>query len=100
MTRSILVFVILAAHEIREEQERIQFFKELRRIVKSKGSIYITEHLRDIPNFLAYNIGFFHFYTRSTWLKTFQKAALNVEKEIKITPFISTFILSKNGSST
>jgi len=93
------VFVILSAHEIRDEIERTAFFKELTRIVKPSGQIYITEHLRDVPNFLAYNIGFFHFYAKGSWLKTFKKANLIIKQEIKLTPFISTFILTKNGNT-
>ena len=91
------VFVILAAHEIRNEAERVEFFKELKRIIKPEGQIFITEHLRDVVNFLAYTIGFFHFYSKSSWLNTFKSAGLNIKNEIKLTPFISTFILYKNG---
>ena len=92
-------FAILAAHEIRREDERILFFKELNRITKKDGQIVVVEHLQDVANFLAYNIGFFHFHTKTTWLKTFSDAGLQVQKEIKITPFITTFILQKNGST-
>jgi hypothetical protein len=93
------IFVILAAHEIRDEGERINFFKELRRVLFSPGQIIVTEHLRDTANFLAYNIGAFHFHSRPKWLKTFQASGLSVKEEIKITPFITTFILLKNGTS-
>ncbi|MFL5730779.1 MAG: methyltransferase domain-containing protein [Cytophagaceae bacterium] len=93
------LFVILSAHEIRNEEERIIFFRELKRIIKADGRIYITEHLRDLPNFIAYNIGFFHFHSRNSWLKTFEGASLKISKEIKLTPFISTFILVKNGNT-
>ncbi|MES2284876.1 MAG: methyltransferase domain-containing protein [Bacteroidota bacterium] len=93
------IFVILSAHEIRNENERATFFKELKRILKPGGRIFITEHLRDSANFLAYNIGFFHFYSKSTWLKTFEAAELKIQNELKLTPFISTFILEKNGNS-
>lgn len=89
------IFAILSAHEIRNEQERITFFQELQRILQPSGTIAVTEHLRDTANFLAYNIGFFHFHSKSTWLRTFEKADLKVVKEIKTTPFISTFILQK-----
>lgn len=85
---------ILSAHEIRVEAERIQFFRELRRVTKPTGKIYVTEHLRDGPNFLAYTIGFLHFYSRPTWLTTFRQAGLKVEQEIKTTPFITTFVLA------
>ncbi len=89
------IFVIFAAHEIRNEEERIIFFKELKRIMNPAGEIIITEHLRDLPNFMAYNIGFIHFYSKPTWQHIFQSAGLTVKKEQKITPFISTFILNK-----
>lgn len=91
------IFVIFAAHEIRNEQERLGFFKELKRVLKPTGEIFITEHLRDVSNFLAYNIGFLHFYSKQTWLQTFQLAELTLKSEQKITPFISTFTLTKYG---
>jgi hypothetical protein len=55
------IFLILAAQEMRNEIERTIFFKEIKRILKPNGEVYITEYLRDAPNFLAYNIGFFSF---------------------------------------
>lgn len=94
-----LAFVILSAHEIREEQERIKFFQELRRLTKVGGKIYVTEHLRDLNNFLVFNIGAFHFYSHSSWLWIFQQAQLKVIKEVKTTPFISTFILEHDGTT-
>jgi ubiquinone/menaquinone biosynthesis C-methylase UbiE len=94
------IIVIFSVHEIRNEAERIAFFNELKRILKPKGEIIITEHLRDVSNFLAYNIGFFHFYSKSTWLKIFKSAELNIQKEEKLTSFISTFTLSKNGTTS
>lgn len=57
------------------------------------------EHLRNTPNFLAYNIGFFHFYSKAIWLKNFNTAKLKLVKEIKHTPFISIFVLEKNGTA-
>ena len=93
------VFVILSAHEIRNKTERIIFFSEVNRILKPKGQIIVIEHLRDISNFIAYNIGSFHFYSKSSWLNTFNKSKLKVISEIKNTPFISTFTLEKNGNS-
>jgi ubiquinone/menaquinone biosynthesis C-methylase UbiE len=91
------IFVILAAHEIRDFEERTFFFKELKRILKQNGQIIITEHLRDLPNFLAYNIGFFHFIAKSSWYNSFKLANLKIYEEIKITPFVTTFILEKHG---
>jgi len=94
------IFAILSAHEIRNEEERITFFKELHRVLTAKGQIIVTEHLRDTANFLAYNVGFFHFHSKPTWLRTFEASGLGVASEIKITPFITTFILDKNGTTS
>lgn len=90
-------FAILSAHEIRNSKERITFFKELKRV--TNGRIYVTEHLRDWNNFLAYTFGFFHFHSKKEWLKTFTEAGLSLNKELKTTPFITTFILEKNGNT-
>ncbi len=93
------IFVIFAAHEIRNNEERVTFFRQLHKILKPHGELIITEHLRDMPNFLVYNIGFLHFYSKPLWKRTFKQAAFSIKKEIKLTPFISTFILIKNGNS-
>jgi len=90
---------ILSAHEIRDEHERVAFFKELKRTTQSNGQIFVTEHLRDFSNFLAYTVGFLHFHSRATWLDTFKEAGLKVKQEIKTTPFITTFILEPNGDT-
>lgn len=89
------IFAVLSVHEIREGAERSRFFQELHRVLKDNGEIIVVEHLRDLPNFLAYNVGFFHFHSKKSWLENFQSANLKVEKELKITPFISAFILTK-----
>lgn len=94
------VFVLLAAHEIRNDEERILFFKEIKRILKEDGKVTIVEHLRDLPNFMAYTIGFLHFYSKRSWLNTFQAADLSLSQEFKITPFVSSFILNVHGTTT
>jgi SAM-dependent methyltransferase len=91
------VFSMLAAHEIRNEAERTAFFQEVARILKPDGQIIIVEHLRDQANFLAYNIGFFHFHSRSIWLRAFSSAGLSLRQELKITPFVTAFIVGKDG---
>ena len=94
-----IIFAFLAAHEIRDPLERINFFTELRRVLKPTGRIIVTEHLRDLPNLLAYNIGFLHFHSKKSWLHTFTSAGLEIQQQIKITPFITTFILQSNGTA-
>ncbi len=92
-----LAVAFLAAHEIRDAAERATFFRELARVLAPTGTLVVTEHLRDPANFLAYTIGFLHFHSRRTWLATFRTAGLQVERELKTTPFITTFFLRKHG---
>jgi len=91
------VFLLLAAHEIRNDDERVVFFCEVRRLLKTDGVVVVVEHQRDLPNFLAYNVGFFHFLSKNTWLETFEKSKLHIEKKSKITPFLTVYILNKHG---
>jgi hypothetical protein len=90
-----LIFNILAAHEIRNTAERIAFFEQQKEKISVEGKIIVVEHLRDLPNFLAYQVGFLHFYSQKTWLQTFEAAGLEVCKEMKLTPFLSVFVLGK-----
>ncbi|MGE9314000.1 class I SAM-dependent methyltransferase [Niabella sp. CJ426] len=94
------IFVIFSAHEIRDEAERILFFSELHRILKQGGRIYLTEHLRDIANLLAYNIGFLHFYTGNMWQCNIEQSGLRIVQQQKTTPFVTTFTILKNGISS
>ncbi len=94
-----VVFLIFAAHEIRDKTERDRFFNELNRILKPGGKVVLLEHLRDVPNFMVYNLGFFHFMSKSSWLNTFLNTGFNIHHEIKFTPFITYFVLGKNGNA-
>ena len=87
------VFLILAAHEIRSPKERLIFFQELKRILTPDGKVILLEHQRDIYNFMAYSIGFFHFYPSSTWKKLFKESHFAIQEQFKITPFITAYIL-------
>lgn len=94
------IFLILAAHEIRSNEERVSFFKQLGDSLTSGGRIIVLEHQRDFFNFMAYNFGYFHFLSYKTWLHTFNSAGLSVESTSKLTPFLKLFILKKNGTSS
>lgn len=91
------ILLFLSAHEIRDPDERAMFFQELHRILALGGEVIVVEHLRDITNFLAYNIGFLHFHSESTWIKSFEAASLSIVHKQKITPFITLYKLKKNG---
>ena len=54
----------------------------------------MIEHLRDVFNFMAFNLGAFHFYSKENWNQNFKKADLNIVSEFKPNTFITTFILN------
>ena len=91
------ILVFFSAHEIRNQKERTNFFKELRRVLKDEGEIIVVEHLRNTWNFLAYTIGFYHFYSSKSWIKTFQNAGFYDILEHKRNKFISYYFLKKDG---
>lgn len=94
------VFAIMSAHEIRNTDERHVLFTEVSRVLADDGQAVVVEHLRDAANLLVYNVGAFHFYSRAVWLETFEAAKLKIVEEKKLTPFLTAFFLSKNGTES
>ena len=86
-----IIFILSAAHEIRSNEEKIEFLKECYRICKPDGKVVMIEHLRDLPNFLAFSIGFTHFFSRKTWKNAFKSAGFSTLSETKFSPFMSIF---------
>ncbi len=86
-----IIFLLSAAHEIRSQEEKVQFLKECRRLCKPTGIVIMVEHLRDFPNFIAFTIGFTHFFSKPVWRKAFEKAGFSLFEETKFTPFMSIF---------
>lgn len=86
-----IVFLLSAVHEIRSNEEKVQFLKECYRLCKPDGKVIMVEHLRDFPNFLAFSVGFSHFFSRSVWKKAFERAGFSSFQETKFTPFMSIF---------
>ena len=89
------VFVLLSAHELRTHTGRVALFNEIYRVVTPGGRAIVAEHLRDLPNFLAFGPGFLHFHSRRTWTRCFCDARLSVFDEFAITPFVRVFILRR-----
>lgn len=57
-----IIFLLSAVHEIRSHDEKVLFLKECYRLCKQDGKVIMVEHLRDFPNFLAFSVGFTHFF--------------------------------------
>jgi SAM-dependent methyltransferase len=90
-----IIFLLSAIHEIRSHEEKIQFLKECHRLCKPGGKIIMVEHLRDFPNFLAFTVGFTHFFSRAVWKNAFERAGFTSFQETKFTPFMSIFTSSR-----
>lgn len=86
-----IVFLLSAVHEIRSHVEKIRFLEECYRICKPNGKVIMVEHLRDFPNFVAFSVGFTHFFSRSVWKNAFEQAGFTSFQETKFTPFMSVF---------
>ena len=86
-----IIFLLSAVHEIRSQEEKVEFLKECHRLCKPNGKIIMVEHLRDFPNFLAFSVGFTHFFSKKVWRKAFEKAGFSSFAETKFTPFMSIF---------
>lgn len=84
-----IVFLLSAAHEIRSNDEKILFLKECHRVCKPGAKVVLVEHLRDFPNFLAFSVGFTHFFSRKVWKSAFERAGFGSLRETKFTRFMS-----------
>jgi SAM-dependent methyltransferase len=93
------VFLIFSAHEIRDAKERQQFFQEIHRIIRQDGVIVLVEHLRDTPNFLAYNIGCLHFHSWKSWIRSIRDSRLSLIQKKKVTPFVTVAFLTKHDTA-
>ena len=93
-----LAVAFMSAHEIRDHEERVALFRKIKTCLRPEGTFVVVEHLRDLANFIAYNIGFRHFLGRKEWLKTFAGAGLDIHSETHQTPFVTTFVLKRAGA--
>ena len=94
-----VALAIMSAHEVRDDRERGDLFRELCRCVGGEGQVIVVEHLRDIANLFAYNIGALHFHTRASWLSTFGDSGLAIIEERRINPWVIVFYLKPNGTA-
>lgn len=93
--RYVAVFLILAVHEIRDAQERAMFLRTLRDALAQGGRLIVVEHSRDVANFMAYTIGFFHFLSVRSLLSAFSQGGFMVSTQRRITPFVRVFSLER-----
>jgi len=91
------VFLIFAAHEIRNRSSRRKFFAEIERVLSASGTVVMIEHLRDLANFAAFGPGFLHFQSRQEWISVAASADLALVRELSVTPFVRVLLLRRKN---
>jgi SAM-dependent methyltransferase len=89
------VFLLFAAHEVRAVADRTKLLREASRVLNERGRVVLVEHLRDLPNFLAFGPGFLHFHSGRSWRESIRSAGLQIEQQGRLTPFVRCFVLRK-----
>jgi len=75
------ILTITSVHEILSQEKRIKFFKESKRILKNGGTLLLYEQMKNITNFVFFNIGAFHFVTLKNWKKAISKSGLKIVRK-------------------
>jgi SAM-dependent methyltransferase len=92
-----LVLLFLAAHEIRSSVLRDKLFRRVQAALRPDGIAILVEHLRDLPNLLAFGPGALHFFSRQEWIRSTKCGGLAIQNQLTITPFIQVFCLKRSS---
>ena len=89
------IFAITSAHEILTQEKRVKFFKEAKRILKDDGTLILCEQMRDLINFIFFNIGAFHFVSLKNWEEAISESGLKIRKQEKLTNWGTVMYINK-----
>lgn len=93
-----LLLLPMAAHEVRDATTRARWLATLSRALRPGGRLIVVEHLRDLPNTLAFHVGVLHFLSRRTWHQTFAEAGLVRVHEGHVTSLLALFVLERRAA--
>lgn len=88
-----LVLLAQSAHEVRDPISRSAMFASARSVLSDDGRLVLVEHLRDLPNVVAFGPGSWHFQPEWIWSRAFAAAGLQVTAQTTVTPLIRCWVL-------
>lgn len=88
------VYVVLAAHEVRDPAAREELFRELRRILAPNGRLVLIEHPRNLAGALAFGPGVLHFLPMPVWSRLAAGNGLRLLQERAMSPFVCVRVLA------
>ncbi|MGW2640891.1 class I SAM-dependent methyltransferase [Streptomyces sp. NPDC001348] len=89
------VFLVFAAHELRQPADRERLFGECARVLRPGGRLVLVEHLRDGRNTAVFGPGAWHFLPRAEWLRLAAHAGLRPAAERRIAGLVTAFAFAR-----
>ena len=89
------VFLLMAAHEVRDPAARGALFADAARVLGPGGRLVVVEHARDLANAAAFGPGVLHFSPPEVWRRAGRGAGLRLVSEARRTPFVRAFVFER-----
>jgi len=84
-------FLILAAHEIRDQRKRDELFVEMIKKTREGGDLIVVEHIRNLLSYISFGPGAFHIYPKKEWTRISEKFNLELIEQFWVNPYIYVY---------